>query len=190
MPIYEYMPKGTGCETCRSGIERLQKLSDPPLTACPDCGTPVERVLNAPSVVAGEAHREVADPHGLQRIQQILQLEGRFAVGTIAGTVESGSVGMRREFGSFGRGLHRASWCGSPPGYLAAVKEPDEARQEHRATRSAQPRRSSSPLETQNSPKKTPADAENAQNRIRFRSRQNKKFPRLWGIKAAVSPHC
>ena len=57
MPIYEYMPKGTGCETCRSGIERLQKLSDPPLTACPDCGTPVERVLNAPSVVAGEAHR-------------------------------------------------------------------------------------------------------------------------------------
>jgi putative FmdB family regulatory protein len=57
MPIYEYMPKDAGCETCRGGIERLQKLSDPPLTACPDCGAPLERVLNAPQVVAGESHR-------------------------------------------------------------------------------------------------------------------------------------
>src|SRR5271165_5992476 len=40
--------------------------------------------------------------------------------------------------------------------YLAAVKGPDEARQEHRATLSAQPRRPSSPLETQNFPKEDP----------------------------------
>ena len=58
MPIYEYRPKGesTGCETCRKGIERLQKLSDPPLAACPGCGAPLERVLIAPQVVGGQSH--------------------------------------------------------------------------------------------------------------------------------------
>jgi len=56
MPIYEYAPKSGGCETCRAGIERLQKLSDPPLVACPDCGAALERVIGAPSVVAGGAH--------------------------------------------------------------------------------------------------------------------------------------
>ncbi len=57
MPIYEYRPSGASCATCRDGIERLQKLSDPPLAACPDCGAALQRVLNAPQVVAGEAHR-------------------------------------------------------------------------------------------------------------------------------------
>ena len=61
MPIYEYMPKTDGCEsaaceTCRNGIERLQKLSDPPLAACPDCGAPLERVISAPQVAAGQSH--------------------------------------------------------------------------------------------------------------------------------------
>jgi putative FmdB family regulatory protein len=56
MPIYEYVPKSGGCETCRAGIERLQKLSDAPLEACPDCGAPLERVIGAPAVVAGGAH--------------------------------------------------------------------------------------------------------------------------------------
>jgi putative FmdB family regulatory protein len=57
MPIYEYRPKSGGCASCREGLERLQKLSAPPLATCPDCGTPLERVLSAPQVVAGESHR-------------------------------------------------------------------------------------------------------------------------------------
>lgn len=56
MPIYEYRPKGPGCATCRTGIERLQKLSDPPLDRCPDCGAAVERIIAAASVVMGGAH--------------------------------------------------------------------------------------------------------------------------------------
>ena len=56
MPIYEYMPTTQGCEICREGIERLQKMADPPLSACPECKAPLERVIGAPSVVAGQAH--------------------------------------------------------------------------------------------------------------------------------------
>ncbi|MEM1081425.1 MAG: zinc ribbon domain-containing protein [Pseudomonadota bacterium] len=33
MPIYEYQ-----CKTCPHRMEKLQKMSDPPLTMCPACG--------------------------------------------------------------------------------------------------------------------------------------------------------
>ncbi len=56
MPIYEYVPTRDGCACCRPGIERLQRLSDPPLAACPGCGAPLERVIGAPQVVAGQGH--------------------------------------------------------------------------------------------------------------------------------------
>ncbi len=56
MPIYEYVAKIEGCAICREGIEVLQRLSDPPLAACPECGATLERVLSAPQIVAGQAH--------------------------------------------------------------------------------------------------------------------------------------
>ncbi|MES2603530.1 MAG: zinc ribbon domain-containing protein [Pseudomonadota bacterium] len=33
MPIYEYR-----CQSCGTELEKLQKLSDPPLSECPECG--------------------------------------------------------------------------------------------------------------------------------------------------------
>jgi len=38
MPIYEYR-----CESCGHELERMQKISDPPLTDCPQCGQPALR---------------------------------------------------------------------------------------------------------------------------------------------------
>ena len=35
MPIYEY-----ACEACGHTLEKLQKMSDAPLTDCPKCGAP------------------------------------------------------------------------------------------------------------------------------------------------------
>ena len=35
MPIYEYR-----CTSCGHELEKLQKISDPPLRDCPDCGKP------------------------------------------------------------------------------------------------------------------------------------------------------
>ncbi|MBO6555015.1 MAG: zinc ribbon domain-containing protein [Pseudomonadales bacterium] len=35
MPIYEYQ-----CEACSHKMEKLQKISDEPLTICPECGAP------------------------------------------------------------------------------------------------------------------------------------------------------
>jgi putative FmdB family regulatory protein len=52
MPIYEYQAKDRkkSCSHCVDGFEQLQKLSDPPLTACPQCGAAVTKTISAPSV--------------------------------------------------------------------------------------------------------------------------------------------
>jgi putative FmdB family regulatory protein len=44
LPLYEYE-----CATDGT-FERMQKFSDPPLTACPTCGGPVEKLLSAPAI--------------------------------------------------------------------------------------------------------------------------------------------
>jgi putative FmdB family regulatory protein len=44
VPLYEY-------ECPKDGVfERMQKFSDPPLTACPKCGSPVEKLVSAPAI--------------------------------------------------------------------------------------------------------------------------------------------
>ena len=46
MPTYDYIVKeGRGCAHCRKGFEEVQRLSDPPLAACPKCGAPVRRQI-------------------------------------------------------------------------------------------------------------------------------------------------
>ena len=41
MPTYEY-----ACDSCGHGFEAVQKMSDAPLTDCPECGKAVRRVLS------------------------------------------------------------------------------------------------------------------------------------------------
>lgn len=43
MPIYEYR-----CEGCGHELEKMQKVSDPPLTECPACGRPTLKKVISP----------------------------------------------------------------------------------------------------------------------------------------------
>lgn len=57
MPIHEYAPSGKRhCPHCHAGFDVLQKLHDARLTACPECGAPVERRLSAPHTIMGGDH--------------------------------------------------------------------------------------------------------------------------------------
>jgi len=51
MPIYEYEPIGKGCPKCSRTLEVIQRLSDPPLTSCPDCRIPLRRKISRPRVI-------------------------------------------------------------------------------------------------------------------------------------------
>src|SRR5262245_1139621 len=46
MPLYEYE-----CTACGHRFERIQKFSDPPVEACPNCGEPkVQKLLSSPAI--------------------------------------------------------------------------------------------------------------------------------------------
>jgi len=45
MPLYEY-----ACDSCDTRFERIQKLSDPPVAACPSCGGPVRKLISSPAI--------------------------------------------------------------------------------------------------------------------------------------------
>ncbi len=44
MPIYEYE-----CQQCRRRLEAMQRISDPPLAECPECGGPLKKLISAPA---------------------------------------------------------------------------------------------------------------------------------------------
>ena len=44
MPIYEFV-----CELCGRLVERLQKISDPPPDACPECGGRMAKIMSRSS---------------------------------------------------------------------------------------------------------------------------------------------
>jgi putative FmdB family regulatory protein len=52
MPIYEYQAVSSrhSCPYCRNPFERLRRLSDPPLTHCPACGSEIRKLISAPAV--------------------------------------------------------------------------------------------------------------------------------------------
>ncbi len=46
MPIYEYR-----CEKCGYQFEVMQKVSDDPITKCPKCGGPVQKLISNTSFI-------------------------------------------------------------------------------------------------------------------------------------------
>jgi putative FmdB family regulatory protein len=45
MPIYEYE-----CLSCHNRSEAIQKLNDPPLATCRDCGGELKKLISAPAI--------------------------------------------------------------------------------------------------------------------------------------------
>ena len=64
MPLYEYV-----CRACGEELERLQKISDPPLTDCPVCSKPelVKKVSAAAFRLKGSGWYETDFKSGQRR---------------------------------------------------------------------------------------------------------------------------
>ena len=51
MPFYEYQSTpDRGCDHCTEGFAVLQKISEPAIEQCPECGHAVQRVISAPNL--------------------------------------------------------------------------------------------------------------------------------------------
>jgi putative FmdB family regulatory protein len=46
MPTYEYV-----CKTCKNRFEKWQRMTDEPLSTCPECGGPIHRVFYPAGIV-------------------------------------------------------------------------------------------------------------------------------------------
>ncbi|HMB37638.1 MAG TPA: FmdB family zinc ribbon protein [Wenzhouxiangellaceae bacterium] len=58
MPFYEYInAEEPGCDHCRGRFTVLQRISEQALETCPECGSPVRRLISPPNVVSGKAHQ-------------------------------------------------------------------------------------------------------------------------------------
>ena len=45
MPLYEYK-----CSECGTAFEVIQKIAEPPIKKCPQCGGSVKKVISAPAL--------------------------------------------------------------------------------------------------------------------------------------------
>lgn len=48
--VYEAADAARSCAHCANGFETMQSIHDDRLTACPSCGAPVFRVIQAPGL--------------------------------------------------------------------------------------------------------------------------------------------
>ncbi len=76
MPIYVYEAKdeSKSCAKCRAGFEVSQSIKDERLAACPDCGAPIQRVIQAPGLTHSRTdlhyRAKRAGFHSLKRVQK------------------------------------------------------------------------------------------------------------------------
>lgn len=61
MPVYEYEPLAGHCDKCQGHFEVVQKMSEPHLTKCPDCGLAVRRVVSGVSIGNTKSSGSYAD---------------------------------------------------------------------------------------------------------------------------------
>jgi putative FmdB family regulatory protein len=109
MPIYEYE-----CAACKTRFERSQRFTDPPLTACPECGGSVRRVLYPAGIVFKGSGWYITDsrksaPSETPSAASAPSGEGAAAgakgdgaTGTKATSETAGSTGTKSEAGTTG----------------------------------------------------------------------------------------
>ena len=74
MPIREYQAKNPpqGCALCHQPFEQFERLNQPTLARCPQCGAPLTRLISAPAVGASrsgfDARAKSAGFHKLKKL--------------------------------------------------------------------------------------------------------------------------
>ncbi|HRU52413.1 MAG TPA: zinc ribbon domain-containing protein [Planctomycetota bacterium] len=81
MPIYVYQAKDIekGCKKCQPSFEIMQRFQDNALTNCPDCNTPIHRVIQVAGISIGKKYMLSDDnlkKHGFSKL--INEGDGKF----------------------------------------------------------------------------------------------------------------
>lgn len=74
MPIYEYQAiSEDNCDQCKVAFDVMQKMSDQPLTLCPQCLNPVSRKISRPNLArpAPSLSQDNIEKHGLTQFKKV-----------------------------------------------------------------------------------------------------------------------
>jgi putative FmdB family regulatory protein len=71
MPIYEYE-----CRDCNRTFERLQHFTDEPVKVCPECGGPVQRIIQPVGIIFKGSGFYVTDNRQLAAKEAAKELPG------------------------------------------------------------------------------------------------------------------
>lgn len=68
MPVYEYQAADAdkSCEHCRDVFETQQSMRDEPLSLCPECGSPVKRVISKVSMSSAKSTKSMLSDKNLK----------------------------------------------------------------------------------------------------------------------------
>jgi putative FmdB family regulatory protein len=50
VPLYDFAPRSGKCSLCKGRFEAFQRMGEKPLTSCPQCGKPCERLVSAATI--------------------------------------------------------------------------------------------------------------------------------------------
>jgi putative FmdB family regulatory protein len=69
MPLYTYRAKDAekSCPYCHDLFETLQRMSEEALTTCPECGTPVVRVMHGAAVMQQKSTKQLLSDDNLRK---------------------------------------------------------------------------------------------------------------------------
>ncbi|MBI5115996.1 zinc ribbon domain-containing protein [Candidatus Poribacteria bacterium] len=67
MPTYVYRATTGGCRFCKDSFDQKQGINEAPLTKCPECGTPIERVICVPFLKTGRSDKSVLSDSNLKK---------------------------------------------------------------------------------------------------------------------------
>lgn len=91
MPIYEY-----ACQKCGHQLEVMQKISDKPLTKCPECRGKLEKLISPPSIQFKGSGWYVTDYSGRGKAEKAEPGEKK-SEGEKTGTAEKKPASEKKE---------------------------------------------------------------------------------------------
>lgn len=100
MPTYDYL-----CQTCSHRFETWQKMTDEPLTTCPECGSELRRILYPAGIVFKGSGFYVNDHGSKSGVASDTSANGKKAEGTDGNAASSKGEGKISSEGSTRTGV-------------------------------------------------------------------------------------
>ncbi len=65
--IYENVDKAKSCKICAEGFEIEQGIKEPALTKCPECGSPIRRIITSVNISTAKSSKEILSDKNIKK---------------------------------------------------------------------------------------------------------------------------